>query len=106
MRELAFILFVILSLAPLAVSGQTLSGNIGEGHALGRTVCAECHRVEKGQAATKSSLAPAFQAIANDPAATANSLRLFFRAPHRSMPNLVLTETEADDIIAYILSLK
>ena len=106
MRDLAFILIAIFSLAPLSVSGQTLSGNIGEGHALGRTVCAECHRVEKGQAATESSPAPAFQAIANDPSATAISLRLFLRTPHRTMPNLVLTETEADDIIVYILSLK
>ena len=106
MRDLAFILIAIFSLAPLSVSSQTLSGNISEGRALGRTVCAECHRVEKGQAATTSSPAPAFQAIANDPSATAIGLRLFLGTPHRNMPNLMLTEAEADDIIVYILSLK
>ena len=46
--------------------------------------------------------APAFQTIANDPAVTALSLRVFLRTPHKNMPDLVLTETETDDVIGYI----
>ena len=106
MRDLAFILTVIFSLVPLSVSGQTLVGNIAGGHALAQKVCAECHGVEKGQAASRLSSAPTFQAIANDRSATTVSLRLFFRTPHQDMPNLVLTETEAEDVTAYILSLR
>ena len=37
---------------------------------------------------------------------TALSLTVFFRSNHKNMPNLILSNTEADDIIAYILSLK
>jgi hypothetical protein len=31
---------------------------------------------------------------------------VFLRSPHRNMPNLILSEAESDDVIAYILSLK
>jgi hypothetical protein len=34
------------------------------------------------------------------------ALRVWFQSPHPSMPNLVLTERLADDLIAYIMSLK
>ena len=34
------------------------------------------------------------------------ALIVFFRTPHKNMPNLVIQGDEADDIIAYILSLK
>jgi hypothetical protein len=34
------------------------------------------------------------------------SLQVFLVTPHPTMPNLVLTDSEAADVIAYILSLK
>jgi mono/diheme cytochrome c family protein len=79
---------------------------VAEGQALARRVCGQCHLVEKGQAASRASDAPGFQAVANRPSTTALSLRVFLRTPHPSMPNLILSEAESDDLIAYILSLK
>ena len=86
--------------------GQSGPGDISQGQALARNVCAECHRVEKGQASRKLSPALAFQEIADKPARTRLSLRVFLKTPHRNMPNLVLTETDIDNVIAYIHSLK
>ncbi len=47
--------------------------------------------------------APAFQDVADNPAI---SLRVFLRTPHETMPDLILTAAETDNVIAYILSLK
>jgi hypothetical protein len=34
------------------------------------------------------------------------ALRVWFQSPHPSRPNLMLKERTADDLIAYIMSLK
>ena len=44
--------------------------------------------------------------VANLPSTTALSLKVFLQSSHKDMPNLILKPAEADDIIAYILSLK
>ena len=49
---------------------------------------------------------PSIQSVADMTSTTALSLTVFFRSNHKNMPNLILSNTEADDIIAYILSLK
>jgi hypothetical protein len=49
---------------------------------------------------------PSFQSIADLPSTTGLSLKVFLRSPHRNMPNLLVSEAESDDVIAYILSLK
>jgi len=50
--------------------------------------------------------APDFPTIANIPTTTALSLNVFFQTSHKNMPDFHLTRTQADDLIAYILSLK
>ena len=40
------------------------------------------------------------------PATTQASLGVFLHAPHASMPNLILSVAERNDLIAYILSLR
>ena len=66
--------------------------------------CSDCHRVE--QSADNPGLAPDFTSIAKLPSTTALSLRAFFQSNHDRMPDFMLNTAEADDIIAYILSLK
>jgi mono/diheme cytochrome c family protein len=105
MRKLAMAIAALMAVTSMAY-GQSGLGDISQGHELARTVCAECHRVEKGQASRKLSPAKAFQEVANNPARSEMSLRVFLRTPHRNMPNLMLTEAETDNVIAYILSLK
>ncbi len=50
--------------------------------------------------------APPFQAVANDPAASEVSLRVFLRSPHENMPDLMLSDEETDNVVTYILSLR
>jgi mono/diheme cytochrome c family protein len=106
MRSLALVFLITISAAPSPVCGQSSPGDIAQGHALAIKVCADCHRVAKGHGVSKELSAPAFQAIADASSTTALSLRVFLRTPHRNMPNLMLRESETDDVIAYILSLK
>jgi hypothetical protein len=47
-----------------------------------------------------------FAEIANLPSTTALSLRVFLRSSYNRMPNFILQPRDADDIVAYILSLK
>ena len=65
--------------------------------------CADCHRVETG---TFGIFTADFGEVANLSSTTALSLRVFLQSNHKEMPNFVLKPSEADDIIAYILSLK
>ncbi len=89
-----------------ARADETLPGNAIQGAQLAHELCAVCHYVEKGDRGVSSAGAPAFQDVANDPAVTAISLGVFFRTPHETMPNLILSQAETDNAIAYILSLR
>jgi cytochrome c len=88
---------------PVSALGQQLAGNPSSGHQTATTVCASCHRVVGG----KSGLGPpSFVDIANMPSTTELSLRVFLRSSHKEMPNLIISESDTDDVIAYILDLK
>jgi len=86
---------------------STMSGNPRAGRAFALQVCSLCHVVAPGQLTPpRFTTAPSFRSIANLPSTTALSLQVFLVSPHPSMPNLMLTDSEAADVIAYILSLK
>ena len=78
-------------------------------HSLGRQVaielCSSCHRVTEGQPSPGRNVA-SFFAIANLPSTTALSLKVFLRSNHKAMPNLIVSESDSDELIDYILSLK
>jgi len=93
-------------LAVSAVLAQSVSGDAIEGGRFAREVCATCHEVERGRYGVSIEGAPAFQDVADDPAATSIALRVFLQSPHEVMPDFILSDTETDDVIAYILSLK
>jgi len=81
-------------------------GNVQRGLTLAEQVCAQCHLVVKGAGVSPNADAPSFQAIASTPGITSTALAVALRTSHRTMPNLVVERDQADDIIAYILSLK
>jgi mono/diheme cytochrome c family protein len=81
-------------------------GDAKAGLAYADGVCAECHAVKKGQRVSPHERAPAFEVVANTRGMSEMALRVWFQSPHPSMPNLVLTERLADDLVAYIMSLK
>jgi len=102
----AFMAMAILSVTSAA--GVALAQAIGDpaaGRRLAEAWCSECH------ALTVTAIAgprrgPDFAEVAKRPRTTALSLNVFLRSNHDSMPNVILTRGEADDIVAYVLSLK
>jgi cytochrome c2 len=99
-------LLIIVSLA-LASSVQAQEmGDAVSGLDYAEAVCAECHAVKKGQRTSPHERAPAFELVANSRGMTEMALRVWFQSPHPSMPNLVLREKTADDLVAYIMSLR
>jgi cytochrome c len=50
--------------------------------------------------------APNFVEIAKEPSITPLSLRVFFQSSHQNMPDFHIPPSQADDLTAYILSLK
>ena len=80
-------------------------GDIGEGRRLAEADCAQCHGVDKN-AYSSNPAAPTFDDIANIPGMTGRALIVALRTSHRSMPNVVVKDRDADNLVAYILSLK
>ena len=106
MRYTAFLsLFIAVALAvPVEALAQP-----DKRHSLGRQVamelCSSCHRVTEGQPRARQNVA-SFFAIANLPSTTALSLKVFLRSNHKGMPDLIVSESDSDNLIDYILSLK
>jgi mono/diheme cytochrome c family protein len=106
MRNIAFLSLFIA--AALAVPVEALAQPANR-HSLGRQVaielCSSCHQVAEERPQPRQNAA-SFFAIANLPSTTALSLKVFLRSNHKGMPNLIISESDTDDLIDYILSLK
>ena len=106
MRHIASLSFFIAGV--LAVPAAALAQPANR-HSLGRQValelCSSCHRVADGQPRPRRGVA-SFFAIANLPSTTALSLKVFLRSNHKGMPNLIVSESDSEALIDYILSLK
>jgi mono/diheme cytochrome c family protein len=88
-----------------SVRAQHQPDNAAAGLRFTETWCSGCHPVELRVART-GAIAPDFITIANRPTTTARSLEIYLDSNHQLMPNFRLTQDEAADVIAYILSLK
>ena len=104
MRRLAYICGT-LALVTGHAFAQDLPGDPAAGARLAHEVCAVCHLVSDDQTSDPE-VGPSFFEVADHPATTELSLRAFLQTPHATMPNLMLTPEETDDIISYILTLK
>lgn len=85
--------------------GHAAAQDAAAGAGLAREVCAKCHVVAADQMIDPG-IGPSLLEVAEHPATTELSLRAFLRTPHATMPNLMLTPEETDDVIAYLLTLK
>ena len=97
---------IMLSIALTQSAHALEAGDAASGLNYAEAVCAECHAVKKGQRVSPHERAPAFELVANARGMTGTALRVWFQSPHPSMPNLVLRDKTADDLIAYIMSLR
>lgn len=89
-----------------AVLAEEVPGDPRLGRELAFDVCVQCHEIEAGERDGRLPDPPAFQNLADDPAMTVLALRVFLHTPHANMPNLILSDADVDDIVAYIHSLK
>jgi mono/diheme cytochrome c family protein len=94
-----------LAIVGAEAGAADLPGDPEAGARLAREVCAACHVVAEDQMIDPG-IGPWFIDVAEHPATTVLSLRAFLQTPHASMPDLILTPQETDDIISYILTLK
>ena len=72
---------------------------------LAKRWCASCHLVSADQQRASADVPP-FAVIAESPNFNPDRLAHFLLDPHPKMPELPLSRTAADDIAAYIGSLK
>ncbi len=101
------ILAGILAASIHAANAQDTFGNSEAGRVYAHQVCSTCHAVTPEQAAQRRIvIAPDFQSIANTSGVTATALRAFLLTSHPKMPNLILTQEQSDDVIAFVLSLR
>ena len=93
--------------------GERLGGDPVQGHALAEHWCSECHRVaptdpsgaRAGHILPPAVEAPDFAAVARRPYADRAYLERFAGELHLPMPIYRLSESERQDIVAYILTL-
>jgi mono/diheme cytochrome c family protein len=81
-------------------------GSVREGHRIAREICAECHLLGEEAGRSTNADAPTFKEIANTPGMTSAALKASFQKWHEDMPSLIIKGEEADNLVAYILSLK
>ncbi|MET0276781.1 MAG: c-type cytochrome [Pseudorhodoplanes sp.] len=99
---LAILLPTFAVAQPIATDQQ---GSVEAGRALVEAWCAECHATGSKVVAGKRA-GPDFVEIASRASTTPLALNVFLRSSHETMPNVIVARGEADDIVAYILSLK
>lgn len=102
-RILALGVGFCVAMAP--ASAATL-GDPKAGRAYANQQCASCHSIVPDGNTSPLDEATPFQAIADTGGINRTALIVFFRTPHRTMPNLIIRGDDADNVIAYILSLK
>ncbi len=104
MRAQGIVLALVLAGVPAMAQG--LPGDPERGRALAERRCAKCHQVLPGSRGPSAVGAPAFQAMADDPALTEAALRAFLQTSHKDAPTVPLMPEEAGDAVAYLLSLR
>lgn len=108
MRILIMFFAVIgsVTIADANAFGQTAKERAA-GRAFALHVCTPCHVVGSGQISPRRfAVAPDFHAIANTRGMTETALHAFLSSSHPTMPNLILSQKEQDNVIAYLLGLR
>jgi mono/diheme cytochrome c family protein len=94
----------VMGLAVACLGTAAQAGNPVAGRRVAQERCAICHVVAPGPR-DELAMAPPFEVIANKFPPELGSLIIALRGPHRMM-NFRPTQSEAEDIAAYIATLK
>ena len=103
MTKSVFAIAVILASTSAAAQEQ---GVAEQGRAYADKVCAECHLVAPVAGLSPMPGVKSFKEIANRPGMSAMAISAWMQSEHESMPHIVPTPGELNDLIAYIVSLK
>jgi mono/diheme cytochrome c family protein len=98
-----FVASAILA-AQFPVFAQPVGGDPASGSSFATRLCSSCHRILPMTLSDRDP--PSFQSIADQPSTTGISLNVFLHSNHNNMPDFILSSTESNDLIAYILSLR
>jgi mono/diheme cytochrome c family protein len=94
-------MFAALALARLPC--RLALADVANGERLAQQWCANCHVIDgSGPSSTLPQGPPSFGVAASH--LNPGELRAFLKHPHGQMPDLALTRSEIDDLIAYIES--
>jgi len=99
-----FFAVTILALA-LGAAGAARAADADHGLVIAKRWCAACHVVSDDQTHGQD-IPPPFAAIAKIDGFGADKIAQFLLDPHPRMPDMQLTRQEAQDLAAYIASLK
>ena len=95
------------AIAASLVLGATpgYAADVFHGRDLAQRWCASCHLVAPDQKRASADVPP-FATIAQRPNFSAQELAFFLLDPHPKMPEMALSRNAANDIAAYIASLR
>ena len=100
------ILVALAGFAAIASQSARADGDAKRGGQIAAKWCATCHLIAPGAKRPSETQPASFQEIADTPGFGAFALNVFFRTPHKEMPNFRITGDLRDDLVAYITSLK
>jgi mono/diheme cytochrome c family protein len=89
--------------AALSVT-SALAADADNGERLARRWCASCHVIAPDQ--RSASEAPPFATVARRPDFSTHALAFYLLHPHPKMPDMGLSRSAAEDLAAYIATLK
>jgi cytochrome c len=102
---LAIVAVIGLALVPRYAAAESSAEAVAAGHKLAEAYCADCHVVELTPKPGWND-PPPFQVTANRSDVTAASLVAHIRKPHGNVATNARPPAEADELAAYILSLR
>jgi len=97
--------FSLIALVVIFFSSSASAADASNGEVLARRWCAACHVVATDQRGPASE-APPFASVAKRPDFDAHKLAFFLLNPHPMMPDMGLSRSAAEDLAAYIATLK
>ncbi|GAA4254545.1 c-type cytochrome [Azospirillum formosense] len=93
-------------MACFAVADVTQAADAEAGRSIVDRWCAACHITADGNADSRvvrgTDAVPTLSSIARNPNRSPNWLRQWLSSPHPPMPDLNLSRSEIDDVIAYL----
>ncbi|NUB23878.1 c-type cytochrome [Azospirillum brasilense] len=89
-----------------AMADVTQAADAEAGRSIADRWCAACHLISDSNADSRAvrgtDAVPTLSSIARDPNRSPNWLRQWLTFPHPPMPDLNLSRSEIDDVIAYL----